>query len=151
MKPMSDVTKHYGERLISSSQHGWERDTGIIQDTVEIRDMPRGKLTYVIIYHLVTKRYSLSLLESALTSTIYTLSKNYGYCDMGQRAFASNFGVTPMTIGTALNRLTEMGLIIKSVNKSQYQTNKLRVSQEVQEFIEEIRVQIELQKNAPRR
>lgn len=151
MKSMSDIARHYRERSVLSSGHDVKRDTEIIQDTVVVSDIPRGKLTYVIIYHPVTKRYGLSLLESALVSTIHTLSKNYGYCDMGQRAFASNFGVTTMTIGSTLNRLTEMGLVIKSVNKSQYQTNKLRVSQEAQEFIEEIRVQIELQKNTPRR
>lgn len=152
IKHISTALGSYGGDCGSPSRGEEEvQEVRAERDTAKALGFSSEQWTYVIIYHPITKRFGLSVLESALVSIIRTLSKNYGYCDMGQGAFASLFCVTVPTISSALDRLEQIGLIQKSSTKSIWRTNKLKVSAEVNGLIDEIRAQIELQKNTPQR
>lgn len=152
VKHISEALGHYGENFVPPSQDCEEvQNVQVERDTAQAVGLPNEQGKYTIIFHFITKRFGLTLLESALVSTIHTLSKKYEYCDMGQGTFAGLFGVTTPTIRLALSRLEEMGLVIKSVNKSKYGTNRLKVSVEIKDLIEEIRAQIEFDKNAQQR
>lgn len=144
--------KPYEGNLGPSSQDGENMQrVRVERETAKAVGLSNGQGKYIIIFHFITRRFGLTLLESALVSTIHTLSKKYEYCDMGQGTFASLFGVTIPTIRLALSRLEEMGLVIKSVNKSKYGTNRLKVSVEIKDLIEEIRAQIEFDKKTQQR
>lgn len=152
-KHISEVLGRYGENFISPQQEAEVvHEIRIEEGTAKAIGLPNGQITYIIIYHAVTKRFGLTLLESALVSTIHTLSKKEDKCCyMSQGTFASLFNVSIPTIASALDNLERLRLTEKSAIKSHLKTNRLRVSSEVRGLIEETRAQIELRKNAPQR
>lgn len=148
MDHISKNIKPYSDNFGPPSKEGEEvREVKIEGDTAKAVGLSNGQGRYIIIYHAITKRFGLTLLESALISTIHTLSKkSSNCCYMSQGTFANLFNVSIPTIVSALDNLERLGLVEKSATKSHLKTNKLRVSLEVKILVEEIRAQIEFNK-----
>lgn len=105
-------------------------------------DMSDRLRMYTTVYFAVGERYELDLLGLIFVSTIYSLSKRYGYCDASTATLSKFLRVTDPTTISKRKELTSCGLIEKMEEKGRNGTNRLRVSAQVEDYIEYIQGQI---------
>lgn len=113
-------------------------------------DMSDRQRMYTTVYFAVGERYELDLLGLIFVSTIYSLSKKYGYCDASTATLSKFLRVTDPTTISKRKELTSCGLIEKMEEKGRNGTNRLKVSAQVEDYIEYIQGQISSKRMHPK-
>lgn len=101
---------------------------------------------YTTVYFAVAEKFGLDPLGSLFISTIYSLSKRYGYCDASLATLSVLLGVSVPTVITARKELEKNRLIEKMEEKGRNGTNRLKLGAEVEDFIGHIQEQISLKR-----
>jgi len=143
MEPIKKIIESYKIEIASPSQDKpvVEESEASVTEGKNV-DMSGRQIMYTTVYFGVGEKYELDTLGLVFISTIYSLSKRYGYCDASTSTLSRILRVTDPTTISKRKALSSSGLIEKLEGKGRNGTNKLRVTAQVQDYIEYIQGRI---------
>lgn len=118
-----------------------------IDTTEPKKNIDKIQLTYSTVYNGISVRFNLAPIEILVVATIDSLSKKFGFCYASQGTFSKIFNVSVPTIASALKELEQKRIIIKSDKKGQFGTLRWKLTEDIQEYIKEIKQQIKPKSN----
>lgn len=139
MEPIKKIIESYKIEVSSPSQDDLiieEIETSVTEE--KNVDMSDRKRMYTTVYFDVGEKFELDTLGLLFVSTVYSLSKKYGYCDASTSTLSGLLRVTDPTTISKRKELSSCGLIEKLKEKGRNGTNRLRVSAQVKNHIEYI-------------